>query len=460
MLGGVGAAWTDLVPLPDGLSNQSGHTHLEQSTMKEIFGAPCSFKTTCQPVTNKKLKRFIKLESVGPFRVTGMKPAIGRLRTALSNLLKDYPDLYNRLGSAGMLCCRAVRGSSSRYSNHAWGAAIDFTIDGKLSPRGDGKTQRGLLTLYPYMSEQGFFWGAGFRAKYEDPMHFEISEQTMRQWASDGTLGQENDGPGVDDCAWPLLKRGKANPNNHALQYLLKYHGWYSSKVDGIFGSGTHSSVRLFQRAKGLTADGIVGKNTWVNLWGNQTLGSGAKGEHVKAIQKLLNLKRSAGLKLDGDFGPKTKSAVIKFQTERRYTDSGSVSLTTFKGMITWCSGSPNKRFSDHPSNSSSSGYQDYPEDNNHRDDGSTADGSNNDPKGQGNEAVIGLALILGVSLFALIVIRICKSRKQNAAVQMSEGEEVRNSMIEGSNTIGSAYKSETGPDYALMTSPDEDEKL
>ena len=38
--------------------------------------------------------------------------------------------------------------------------------------------------------------------------------------------------------------------------------------VDGIFGSGTKQAVINYQRSKGLSADGIVGQNTWRKLLG------------------------------------------------------------------------------------------------------------------------------------------------------------------------------------------------
>jgi len=37
--------------------------------------------------------------------------------------------------------------------------------------------------------------------------------------------------------------------------------------VDGLFGSGTESKVRDFQRANGLTADGYAGDATKSELW-------------------------------------------------------------------------------------------------------------------------------------------------------------------------------------------------
>jgi DNA polymerase-3 subunit alpha len=39
-----------------------------------------------------------------------------------------------------------------------------------------------------------------------------------------------------------------------------------TGKTDGIFGANTEAAVKKYQSAKGLTADGIVGKNTYIAL--------------------------------------------------------------------------------------------------------------------------------------------------------------------------------------------------
>lgn len=46
------------------------------------------------------------------------------------------------------------------------------------------------------------------------------------------------------------------------VQYALNREGYNSGKVDGIFGNGTKKAVIAFQKAKGLSADGIVGVKT------------------------------------------------------------------------------------------------------------------------------------------------------------------------------------------------------
>ena len=67
-----------------------------------------------------------------------------------------------------------------------------------------------------------------------------------------------------------MLKKGSKGDNVKALQILLIGYGFNCGKygTDGDFGSATDEAVRNYQKAKGLTVDGIVGKNTWNKLLG------------------------------------------------------------------------------------------------------------------------------------------------------------------------------------------------
>ncbi len=63
------------------------------------------------------------------------------------------------------------------------------------------------------------------------------------------------------------LKYSRKNGGNsvRAIQYALNQLGYGNSgtaKMDGYFGSGTRTAVKAFQAANGISADGIVGKNT------------------------------------------------------------------------------------------------------------------------------------------------------------------------------------------------------
>lgn len=62
-----------------------------------------------------------------------------------------------------------------------------------------------------------------------------------------------------------LLKRGSKGAAVRELQTLLNARG-RSLNVDGDFGPATEAAVRAFQEQRGLTVDGIVGKQTWAAL--------------------------------------------------------------------------------------------------------------------------------------------------------------------------------------------------
>ncbi|MEU1592585.1 GH25 family lysozyme [Streptomyces sp. NPDC005708] len=64
---------------------------------------------------------------------------------------------------------------------------------------------------------------------------------------------------------WPTVQQGATGERVKTVQYLLDAHG-ASLTVDGSFGPATDSAVRSFQSAHGLTAGGIVGSNTWQAL--------------------------------------------------------------------------------------------------------------------------------------------------------------------------------------------------
>ncbi len=131
--------------------------------------------------------------------------------------------------------------------------------------------------------------------------------------------------------SWPLLKKGTRGEDVYALQYLLRAHG-YSISVDGIFGSGTETTVKAFQSAKGLVADGIVGSNTWSKLV--ITAKYGFRGDAVRAVQRLLNVKYHTSLAVDGIFGSGTKSKVISFQSHVGISADGIVGPTTWRYLI------------------------------------------------------------------------------------------------------------------------------
>ncbi|HEY3378546.1 MAG TPA: M15 family metallopeptidase [Armatimonadota bacterium] len=171
-----------LVPKPSPASINSGLSALNTSQLIARLGHPRAardYTQSCQPVANQALKRHIITANVGPFRVTGYDLAVQQLTLVFNDVRLADPALYALLGSAGMLCCRLVRGSRSVLSNHAFGLAVDLTLGGVLDTRGDNLVQQGLLDLYPHFHRHGFYWGAEYPT--EDAMHFELSQEKFQE---------------------------------------------------------------------------------------------------------------------------------------------------------------------------------------------------------------------------------------------------------------------------------------
>lgn len=155
--------------------------------MLEVLGVPRSTKTiNCSGVTNPRLKALLETRQVGPIRVTMLKPALDSLERIVSKLKQSEPDIHDALGTAGALCARLIRGSSSSWSNHSWGTAIDVKLQGRLDGFGDGGTQFGLLLLAELFNDEGWYWGATYNR--EDSMHFEVGVETLRRWQTEGKL--------------------------------------------------------------------------------------------------------------------------------------------------------------------------------------------------------------------------------------------------------------------------------
>ncbi|CRK56501.1 hypothetical protein [Alloactinosynnema sp. L-07] len=130
---------------------------------------------------------------------------------------------------------------------------------------------------------------------------------------------------------WPTQSKGNRGADVTAIQYLLVHSG-RSVSTDGDFGGGTDTAVRDFQAAKGLGADGNVGPNTWTAL--AVSVQHGDNNNAVRALQYQLNVKRNAGLTVDGDFGGGTRAAVVSFQQHAGIEANGIVGPITWRNLI------------------------------------------------------------------------------------------------------------------------------
>ena len=72
--------------------------------------------------------------------------------------------------------------------------------------------------------------------------------------------------PACGTAGYPIVKRGSISTYVLIAQDDLNTLGFTAGGLDGIFGSRTQEAVRRYQQSRGLTADGIVGCNTWRSL--------------------------------------------------------------------------------------------------------------------------------------------------------------------------------------------------
>lgn len=62
------------------------------------------------------------------------------------------------------------------------------------------------------------------------------------------------------------IRRGAQGEDVRAMQLALVAMGYNPGECDGLFGKKTEAALRLFQKAQGLTVDGICGPKTWAAL--------------------------------------------------------------------------------------------------------------------------------------------------------------------------------------------------
>lgn len=178
------------------------------------------------------------------------------------------------------------------------------------------------------------------------------------------------------------LQSGDSGSKVTQLQNALKLLGFYTGGVDGKFGSGTKKAVMQFQRANGLTADGLAGTKTQTLLYAQvnssisggssssgssssgtssgtsgftRTLRKGYTGADVTAVQQKLKALGFYSGSIDGVYGTGSIAAVKKFQQQNGLTADGLVGSRTYAALMSASSGSSSNSGSDNSSSSSDS---------------------------------------------------------------------------------------------------------
>jgi N-acetylmuramoyl-L-alanine amidase len=130
-----------------------------------------------------------------------------------------------------------------------------------------------------------------------------------------------------------LYRKGDSGEPVRDIQDRLSALGFPTEPdAPGVFGGGTAGAVEAFQRSRNLTADGLVGPETWRTMvdagfrLGDRLLYHRLPmlhGDDVAVLQQDLNaLGFDAGI-VDGIFGPQTLRALLDFQQNREMAEDG-----------------------------------------------------------------------------------------------------------------------------------------
>ena len=221
----------------------------------------------------------------------------------------------------------------------------------------------------------------------------------MKKYISMSTGSVMSNQEAIDDLgnAPGPLYIGDEGSDVKKLQEALKILGYYSMRIDGVYGNGTTTAVALFQQSSDLEADGIAGKYTIRAIFGScastsditvsgretaetdedtaaktkasdddqnvvesfSKIGSapdptkeGDSGTDVIKLQQALYLLGYYTGVIDGDYGTKTTAAVTRFQKNRGMSEDGIAGSSTIRVLF---SGTAKTSASSSSSSSSSS---------------------------------------------------------------------------------------------------------
>lgn len=177
-----------------------------------------------------------------------------------------------------------TKAKGNTYSSmHQWGVAFDFYL--KMDVDGDGSVSDDAFNNSTELFNKvgkigqsiGLEWGGAWKSMKDLP-HFQLPnwgstpaklkrlygtpEKFMATWKKKGQTVTESNKITTttkesEDYNMKTIKKGSKGKSVKVWQIII------GAAADGIFGSGTESATKTWQKNHGLTQDGVVGKNSW-----------------------------------------------------------------------------------------------------------------------------------------------------------------------------------------------------
>lgn len=189
--------------------------------------------------------------SQGP---TWVKPFMERFHTLsgvwpLIYMSKSVCRSYNWSWVAercGLWCAQYANNNQTNYQSKPW-----------TDSKGIGAWKQ--MTIYQYSSK-------GRVTGYGANVDINLAYLDKDAWMRIATGGQKQElapvqdlFPGVDDDHDYIIK---------AYQTVLKGRGFYTGAIDGVWGPKSMAAAEAFQKARGIDANGIIGTETVLRLFG------------------------------------------------------------------------------------------------------------------------------------------------------------------------------------------------
>ena len=259
--------------------------------------------------------------------------ATGMFGTATKSALVDFQ-------KAAGLTADGVAGNATQVALYAANAPAKGanTISGtlKVGDKGTAVTE-----LQKRLIELGYLTTSA-TGTYGEATKAAVKEfQQLAGLTADGVAGTATinalfatDAPTKVDTT--TLKYGDKGDSVKALQKRLIELGYLTETANGTFGPATKAAVAEFQKAAGITADGVAGSATITALFSasaprkaDGTLKRGDRGDAVVTLQKRLRELGYLTDTADGIFGDTTEEAIKKFQKAVGLAADGVAGATT-----------------------------------------------------------------------------------------------------------------------------------
>jgi hypothetical protein len=157
-------------------------------------------------------------------------------------------------------------------SNHGWGLAVDFaTVRNGQVVSLSSKELKWLAKNGPKfgwwntVSSENWHWTYCLGDAVPKAVR-DLDGEPAAAPASTKKAPPAGMGEAIAAARKKVLRRGDKGNDVFWLQVALNNHG-AGLKVDRDFGPATERAVRKFQKDKGLTVDGVVGRQTWKALF-------------------------------------------------------------------------------------------------------------------------------------------------------------------------------------------------